>query len=68
MKLQEVVATELVGEEAALRLERAGYRPVVRWERQAEGTAVVLTSGDALVEVGIREKRKERLRLRRSGT
>lgn len=70
---KQIVAAEVLNEEDVRRLEAAGYKPVVRWERfiegasDGEGVTVGLASGDALVEVAIREKRQAR-RARRNFT
>ena len=62
-----IVVTENLDEVDERRLERAGYKPVVMWERHVEGTAaltVVLRSVDALADVSIMERREVRRRLR----
>ena len=59
-----ISATEVLAPEDAERLERAGYRAVVRWVRAYEGHMVVCTSAEALTHLQIEERRRKRRLLR----
>jgi hypothetical protein len=63
-----VTATEKLETEDVQRLERHGFKPVVRWEKLVEGgggmgTSHVFTSADALANVRIHEQRSARRRV-----
>ena len=60
-----VQATDTMEEDDLRRLERAGYTPVVRWQRVTEdGHVIVLRAPEAVADILVRERRAARQRLR----